>query len=212
MNTVASRHEAGTEEILGYWFGGLDDTGTLDMRSEQCRKWHAKSEETDLEIRELFLASYLSRLNSRDAAADTDRDRLATILLFDQFPRNMFRDTRRMYEADTVALELCLDALQGKRDESLPLIYRLFMYMPLMHSESLPHQERTLKLFSELPEVAQSRCPQNVPFFEMAYNHYARAHHEIIRRFGRFPHRNALLGRDSTPEEIEFLAEENSSF
>ncbi|HSK38165.1 MAG TPA: DUF924 family protein [Arenibaculum sp.] len=203
---------ARTGGILDYWFGELGDLTLIEMQSDQCRRWYGKDPATDAYVRDTWLGEYKFCLTSKDYwSLGTARDWAALVILFDQFPRNMFRDTPAMYEADPLALGLCLDAIDRKLDQELPLIQRMFLYMPLMHSEELAMQDRMLALFEALPDQAGERCPQNVGFFEMARG-FARQHHHIVARFGRFPHRNAILGRATTAEEETFLKEPHSSF
>lgn len=123
---------------------------------------------------------------------------LAEIIILDQFSRNIYRGTDRAFAADGMALVLAQDAVDKGYDKLLELTMRQFLYMPFMHSESVKMQEQSVKLF------AASEKQENFD--------YALRHKEIIDRFGRFPHRNHILGRISTPEEIEFLKQKNSSF
>jgi uncharacterized protein (DUF924 family) len=158
-------------------------------------RWFAPDPAFDEACRTRFLLTY-------EAAARGDLNEwelspegsLAVVLLLDQFPRNMFRGTRRVYATDPAALMTADRAIEKGQDRQVAPALRRFFYLPFMHSEELRHQERSVALNEELgdPEVAK----------------WARHHHDIIRRFGRFPHRNALLGRESTPEEARFLAEE----
>jgi len=122
---------------------------------------------------------------------------LALIVVLDQFPRNMFRGTARAFSTDSQALAAARGALERGLDQVLSPAERTFVYMPFEHAEDLAAQRRALALFEALD-------PNDME--------YARRHHEIIARFGRFPHRNAVLGRESTPEEIEFLKQPGSSF
>ena len=123
---------------------------------------------------------------------------LATVILFDQFPRNMFRGSPRAFAADEQALVTARAAVDAGLDRALDKDGRLFLYLPFEHSESLADQERSVALIATLGDPELDR--------------YAIAHRDIIQRFGRFPHRNAVLGRVSTAEEIEFLREPGSSF
>jgi uncharacterized protein (DUF924 family) len=200
-----------TDEVLSYWFEHLDDQHQLDMASPQCRRWHAKDPETDKEITRRFARHYEACCHGPFPADMSPRDRLALIVLFDQFTRNMFRDTARMYESDGVALQLSQDGIARHDQESLPLIYRMFLYMPLMHSEDLAHQERTVELFRGLHNLAAEKSPINRSFFQMALG-YATQHRDIVAKFGRFPHRNAILERTSTNDEQGFLREAGTSF
>jgi len=133
---------------------------------------------------------------------------LALILLLDQFPRNIYRDTPGMYRFDKRARALCVGGLEISIDARLRLIQRVFFYLPLEHSESADDQAWCVDLMRGLArETPQDQ--QNV--FE-DFVGYAEAHKKVIDRFGRFPHRNAILGRDSSREEIEFLDQLGSSF
>lgn len=205
--------QALSTEAPNYWFGGVDDTTTLTMDHEAVRRWNAKMPEVDAYIRTNFLSLY------RDLRGEVERgwtpptiaERLGAVLVLDQFPRHIYRDQAAMYGSDDLACRLTLDALKTEEHKSLPLAHRMFLYMPLMHSERVEDQRQEVQLFDQLRQDAKTRSPQNVQFFEMSY-HYARRHLEIVELFGRFPHRNAILGRQTTPAEAEFLKEPNSSF
>ena len=128
----------------------------------------------------------------------TPEGRLAEILVLDQFSRNVYRDTARAFAQDALALALAQELVASGQDRSLPTAQRVFTYMPYMHSESALIHEQALALF------AQPGMENNLDF--------ERRHKAIIDRFGRYPHRNAILGRTSTPEELAFLSEPGSSF
>jgi uncharacterized protein (DUF924 family) len=190
-------HQSTSAEVLLFWFGPPSERGKAH------KHWFVKSEAFDLEVRERFLAVY------EDAAAgklahlkESAADCLALIVLLDQFPRNMFRGTPRAFATDPLALEIARHAVTRGFDRSLLPMERLFVYLPFEHSENLADQERACDLTQPLDLV--------VP--ELKAYSYALAHRDIIRRFGRFPHRNAILGRASTPEELEFLKGPGSSF
>jgi uncharacterized protein (DUF924 family) len=131
-----------------------------------------------------------------DRWADSTRGSLALVILLDQFTRNIYRGTRRMYEGDEKALAICLQVIDRGDDKCLSNDERQFLYMPLMHSEDRAIQDRSLAKFAELGESLD----------------YAQQHAEIVFRFGRFPHRNAIPERESTLEEVEFLQQPGSSF
>jgi uncharacterized protein (DUF924 family) len=139
---------------------------------------------------------------------ESPRGRLAFVVVLDQFSRNMFRGDSRTFATDPRALEVALRAIDQGDDKKLGRDERTFLYMPLMHSEDRATQKRCVELFAafrdELPADQQGPLSNNLRYAEM--------HRNIVERFGRFPHRNAVLGRDSTPEEVEFLKGENSSF
>lgn len=133
---------------------------------------------------------------------------LATIILLDQFARNIYRGSERMYAGDELALTLARRVLSHPRRDELPVTYQTFVCMPLMHAEDLPAQEECVAHFERLFQLANDQLKpglkQNLE--------YARLHRDIVARFGRFPHRNALLGRETTAEEAEFLKTPGSSF
>ena len=195
------------ETILRFWFGTASDDLVV---AEECAKlWWKKNPLVDAEIRERF-AGVL------DAAANGQLDnwlghahgRLAMIILADQFSRNMYRDTPRAFENDALALSWCKGGLESGVDHDLRPIERVFHYMPLEHSESVDDQQRSVAMFTEL---AQSVPAQQRKLFD-GYVDYAVRHRDIVQRFGRFPHRNAILGRESTDEEVAFLQQPGSSF
>jgi uncharacterized protein (DUF924 family) len=156
-------------------------------------KWFSKDEAFDQACRDRFMLTY-------EAAARGDLNEweltpegsLAVILLLDQFPRNMFRGRRETYKTDPVALMAADRAIERGFDHKVEPEFRRFFYLPFMHSESLRHQERSVALNQAMGEDSIK---------------WARHHHDIVARFGRFPHRNAILGRESTPEEARFLEE-----
>lgn len=133
---------------------------------------------------------------------------LALILLTDQFPRNIYRDTPRAFAFDPLARAWCKEGLRNRMHESLRPIERVFFYLPLEHSESLDDQLHAVALFEELVTIV----PQEQRNTFDGFVDYAHRHHEVIGRFGRFPHRNRILGRTSTEEELRFLEQKGSSF
>lgn len=193
--------------VLRYWFGrDPDDPG---LAKERASLWWSKAPQTDKEIRERFktlvLAAGRGFLGNWKS---TVHGRLALILLTDQFPRNIYRGQPQAFAFDGIALELSLKGLASWEDRLLKPIHRVFFYLPFEHSEVLEHQHRSVDLFRELVlEVPVSRKQTFAGFLNFAIRHCA-----IIERFGRFPHRNAILGRESTPEEVDFLKQPRSSF
>lgn len=136
---------------------------------------------------------------------DDAPSRLAEILLLDQFTRNIFRDTPRAFAGDAQALALANDLMNNGLDLTLPPFMRWFAYLPFEHSESLADQEHAVALFTRLRTDTQDGA------FDAALD-YAIRHRDVVARFGRFPHRNAILGRASTAEELSFLSQPGSSF
>jgi uncharacterized protein (DUF924 family) len=195
------------ECILDFWFGTNPDDAAV--AKEQAELWWSKNRETDEKMRQRFEESV------RAAAAGelnewrtTARGRLALIILTDQFPRNIYRETARAFSCDSKALAWCLDGLDERIDLELRPIERVFFYLPLEHAESREHQAKAVECFTEL--VASIPTEQRSTFEE--YLDFAMRHRDIIERFGRFPHRNNILGRESTAEELAFLTEPGSGF
>ncbi len=200
--------EQAQRDILEFWFGDTDASGAYD--ASRGALWFGKSDDTDRSIRERF-----GGLVRRGAAGELDdwastaQGRIALILLLDQFTRNIFRGSGDMYQADDRALRLALEGIERGHDDELHPVQRLFMYLPLEHSEELSHQEQSVKLCQKL--AATITDPELKARYD-DFTGYAEAHRDIIAQWGRFPHRNALLGRESTPEEQAFLAKPGSSF
>jgi uncharacterized protein (DUF924 family) len=208
--------------ILSYWFADLDDRSTLDAATEPFRtclaRWYGKHAAIDREIRERFEPDLQEILGPR-AALDREREAwarepqglLALVILLDQLPRNMYRGTPGMYANDALALATAREAIARGAGESLPLVRRMFLFVPLMHAEDLATQREMVAHFEGLAAEAARRSPQSLGFFEGALRS-ARSHAEVIERFGRFPHRNAILSRASTPDEEEYLRGPDAGF
>lgn len=181
-------------EILDFWFGPPDSP----ERGRPRKVWFQKSDSFDAEIRSRFLGTW-----ERAARGELERWQatplacLALVVVLDQFPRNMFRGTARAFSSDSAALAASESLVGRGFDRPLLPVERVFAYLPFEHAEDLAAQRRSLALFETL---------------DSGYRDYARRHYEIVSRFGRFPHRNAILGRQSTAEEIEFLSRPGSSF
>ena len=186
------------EDIHDYWFGPLDAAGMA--RPEQHKLWFSASDATDADLRQRFGALVERALAGElQGWAGADAGLVARVLLLDQFTRNIFRDTPRAFAGDPQALALARETVASGRHRRLPAIHRVFLYLPLEHCEDLATQDECLRLFAELEQVAGSEQIAG-------FTRYARAHREVIAQFGRFPHRNAILGRESTPDELEHLA------
>lgn len=141
---------------------------------------------------------------------DASRSTLALIILLDQFSRNIYRGTAKAFAQDSLALEICLRAIDNGFDKMLHSVERLFFYMPLEHSEDIEIQKKSVEYFSVMEKLFPT--PPSLASMVSEFRKYAEMHYVIIERFGRFPHRNEVLGRESTPEEIEFLKQPGSSF
>ena len=193
--------------ILQFWFGDVDALGRSDVM--HSRRWFMKDEAFDREIADRFGQTFADvRAGMREAWLDDPRGRVAYVIVLDQFPRNMFRATARMFEGDRQALAAAVEGIARHDDAELTVNERSFLYMPYMHSEDIDMQDRSVALFTELAE----RAPSELRGSLLAGVKYAEKHREIVERFGRFPHRNTLLGRQSTPAELAFLAEPDSAF
>ena len=195
------------EEVLEFWFGALSATGRAD--DAHAQRWWKKDAGFDGLIRERFGALHAAvAKGEREAWRETARGALSYVIVLDQFSRNMYRDTPRMFAQDARALQAALAAVDRGFDRQLAFDERGFLYMPLMHSEDRALQDRCVALFAafrdELAGDERKRAAGSLD--------YAERHRAIVQRFGRFPHRNALLGRTSTGEEVEFLTQPGSSF
>jgi len=185
--------------LLDVWFGPPGDPD----HERQRAIWFKATEEFDASLRQAFIADYeaaaVGQLRPWEALP---AGALALVLLLDQIPRNIFRDTRDAYATDAAARAVADRALRQGFDRLVPQVWRLFFYMPFHHSEDLEDQRRSVALFDTLPRDPDRRA---------SLRRYGRAYVEVIERFGRFPHRNRILGRESTPDEIDFLAERDKS-
>ncbi|WP_429073694.1 DUF924 family protein [Aeromonas veronii] len=196
------------QPLLDLWFG--DEADDVLRATRQAPLWWGKSSETDA-----LLASRFGELAEAAAKgslahwADAPSGRLALILLLDQLPRNIHRGTPAAFAQDPQARDLCLKGLSIGADKSLSPLERVFFYLPLEHAESREQQVRSVALFEALA-AEQAGTPAQATFAGFA--DFARRHQVIIERFGRFPHRNDILGRTSTPEEAAFLQQPGSGF
>ncbi len=186
-------------EVLHFWFG----SDLQHVPPVLQKRWFAQDPAVDAEILTRFIALYHEAL-----AGELDNWRrgplrcLAYVILLDQFPRNMFRGTPKAFASDPLALAAARDGVHRAFDREVPPLGRAFFYLPFEHSEDLADQDECARL------LAQWQGESELARFA----DYARRHREVIVRFGRFPHRNALLGRESTPEELYFLRQPGSSF
>jgi uncharacterized protein (DUF924 family) len=184
---MATETPGWAREVVGFWFGEL-----------KPEDWFGKSDAVDATIRDRFLGLHANLALCPPTVGLDPQRLLAAILVFDQFPRNMFRGTPQAFATDALALQLATGAIRDGLDLHLSTAERLFVYLPFEHSENADDQARAVSLITRLNDAEWTR--------------YAVAHKDIIDRFGRFPHRNDVLGRTSTPEEIDFLRQPGSSF
>lgn len=198
-----------TERINGFWFGKTDKNGLC--APEKSSVWFAKDENFDRLVgREFGGFLPLARSGELDGMLQTPRGTLSFIILTDQFPRNMHRGRPESFAFDDIALAASRKGAELGFHSVLFPMERLFFFMPVMHSEDISVQRTSVKTFSSLADEFKD----SAEVFEFLENSadYARRHYEIIEKFGRYPHRNKILGRKSTPEEIEFLKQSESSF
>jgi uncharacterized protein (DUF924 family) len=177
-------------EILKFWF---EDT--------KPAQWFQKNPDFDHEITARFESDYvLASHNIYDGWMHDAKSSLALVILLDQFPRNMYRDTPRMYATDDKALKVAKHAIAKKYNTMMGINEKVFLYLPFEHSENLSDQEVSLALFKPTQSI------------DPTYYNYAKRHYEVIKKFGRFPHRNAILERQSTKLEEEYLSKPDSGF
>jgi uncharacterized protein (DUF924 family) len=186
-------------EVLDFWFGREGEPEYGQFRDE----WFRKDPAFDARVTEQFADLYEEAAGGNLEGWRNDAvSCLALVILLDQFPRNMFRGDGRTHAEDGRALGASKYAVEHALDRELPAFQRMFLYMPFMHSENTDDQRRSVELFERL--AGEVGAPDVVS--------YAVAHRDIVEQFGRFPHRNEILGRETTPEEAVFLTKEGSSF
>ncbi|MGF1604053.1 MAG: DUF924 family protein [Thermosynechococcaceae cyanobacterium] len=187
------------DDILTFWFG----SPAQDEFGKPRQVWFRKNPGFDQAICDRFSLPYQqAAAGTLDHWQQTANGCLALLLLLDQFPRNMFRDTPQAFATDTQALAMAKSAVEQQLDQQLLPVQRWFVYLPFEHSEQWDDQLRSLQLWQTLHDDPDSASPLD----------YAQRHADVIERFGRFPHRNQILGRPSTPEEQAFLQQRGSSF
>lgn len=189
----SAQRRSNVDEILEFWFGAENaDNG------EPQSPWFIVNPEFDRLCTERFLHRYEEAADGLlDDWRAEPRSCIALVLLLDQFPRNMFRDTARAFATDAKARDVTRHAIAAGIDRAMSPLQRMFLYLPLEHSESLDDQSDSVRLARELDAESPGRANSRK---------YAEQHFETIKRFGRFPARNAALGRQSTQEELDFLA------
>lgn len=196
-------------EILDFWFGKL--TIGESCREDKRKLWWSKSHEMDHYIRNKFgkyigfaIAEHLPKW------LETPRGTLAYIIVLDQFSRHVFRNSKKAYSQDSLALKSCVEGMGKGFDTELHPIERTFFYMPLMHSEDMDMQKLSIRKYNEL--VSEYKPDKNLYPLLCESRDFAQRHFDIIEKFGRFPHRNKALRRESTTEENEFLQDPRNLF
>ena len=188
------------QEVIHFWLGTApEDIGAVDAAS---KRWYAADARFDAQVRDRF---HTTIRRAREGAfrnwEDTPHGALALVILLDQLSRNAYRGTPEAFAGDARALAVATSALEAGVERELGCAGRAFLYHPFEHSEDPADQERSVRLFESLVGAAPAPWRQ----FAADFVPYAHAHREVIARFGRFPHRNAILGRISTPEELAYL-------
>jgi uncharacterized protein (DUF924 family) len=193
--------------VLDYWFGDLDQTPSYFARHN--RLWFGGEAEVDEHIRTTFEADLeLAVAGQLGRWEETPKGSLALIVLLDQFSLNLYREQPRSYEQSALAVPIAERAIGQGRDWVLTPAERVFLYLPFEHGETLALQARSVALFDAL---AQSSTPA-LREVMADYHHWAVRHQRVVARFGRFPDRNEVFGRPSTPEELAFLASDEAPF
>lgn len=194
------------QPILDYWFGQADDG---DCANQKASLWWGKSPDIDADIRERFEPLRQLLINGGNRYwLQFPESRLAAIITLDQFSRNIYRDTPTAFAADQLALNWCVSGIEAGLDKQLRPIERVFFYLPMEHAEDLGMQHRCLWQFQQLLEIVPDAHRETF----VGFADYAKQHMDVIERFGRFPHRNTVLRRQSTPAELEYLAQPDSGF
>lgn len=192
------------DAILKFWFGHVEET--IVPSESRSRVWFGETLEVDTEIKEKFSASLERAIGGKCVDWENDsRGQLALIIVLDQFSRHIYRDTSQAFAQDNYALSICTKGMEKQDDHSLSLIERVFYYFPLLHSEEINFQEKSIRAYRMLVELA---FPETQMIYESFFK-FANHHYNIVQRFGRFPQRNAALGRESTEEEIKYIKESN---
>lgn len=195
------------QPVLHHWFG--DAKNDVNCANEKSALWWGKVAEVDVEIGQRFEPILQLLVNGGNRYwLQFAESRLAAIITLDQFSRNIYRDTPTAFAADQLALNWCLSGIEAGLDKQLRPVERVFFYMPMEHAEDLGVQHRCVWHFQQLMEVV----PEGHQETFSGFLDFAESHAAVIEKFGRFPHRNAILGRESTPEELDYLAQPGSGF
>ena len=195
------------DEVLSFWIGELDSNGQVP--DSVSKRWFAKNDEFDQLMTTKFEMHLDAALNGGfDEWAMTNEGQVALIILLDQFPRNIYRNQPKSFAFDSKAIGVAAAFTKDEAFAKSPVFYRYFGLMPFMHSEDLQTQKTGMTYFEALKNDSPEQFkPLLVKVYESAVAHY-----DIVAKYGRFPHRNKILERESTAEEIEFLKQPGSSF
>jgi len=193
------------EEILDFWFEGIDEDSEVAPDSNLVKKWFIVSEKFDTEVRKNFETDLKKAQNGEYKNWEDDpRGRLALIILFDQFSRQIHRGLEKAFVSDIAALELSLRSIKDGFDGRVNFVERIFYYMPIMHTESKEVQVTSVEIFEKHLREAERYEDQNIQLFQLNLEHAVK-HRDVIFQFNRFPFRNDAMGRRSTSDEREFM-------
>ncbi len=193
-------------DILGFWFDGVSDDTEIRRESPAYARWFGRSEQIDAHIVSVYGADVeRARAGELDDWRSEPQSALALILLLDQLPRHVFRGRAEAFSSDAEALAIAVACIDAGMDQHLSLCERVFLYLPVQHSERLDDHDLALRCFSALVDVATTKA---LPILGLCRSGMQAEleHIDVLRRFGRYPYRNAALGRASTPDEAAWLA------
>lgn len=194
------------DEVNKFWLGRVEET--IIPSEHRAKIWFGEDKDVDNEIKSLFNSDLEKAIKGEyESWQETPHGQLALILILDQFSRHIHRDTPQAFAQDSKALAICLQGISIEADHALSLIERVFYYFPLLHSETLNHQEQAVRSYQILAELA---FPETRVIYD-SFLRFANHHYTIIQRFQRFPQRNRVLNRQSTPEEMVYLREIEAS-
>ena len=199
--------EAECRAVLDFWFDGCEqDAPHIDAR---MNRWFGADDTLDAEIRDRFGDLVTQASNGElDHWGEDARGRLALIILLDQFRRNIFRGTAEAFDRDKQALQLCVDGIVSRAYKKLRTEEQIFFFMPLQHTESIKLQDKSVSIYQALAKNVSETLRET--FLTTAQ--FAELHRDIIDQYGRFPHRNKVLGRDNTADEEDYLAADGTAF
>jgi uncharacterized protein (DUF924 family) len=193
-------HVDSAEQVVDFWFGRDEDPE--EVQGKRAARWFVRDDAFDAQVRIRFGSLVDAAISGELGAWNlSPRSWLALLILLDQFPRNLYRDSALAFSGDDKAQRTALAGIARGDDLAVPVRYRAFAYLPLEHAEDLPLQRRCIALFEALAASPEAKPTEAYT----RYLGYARRHYDVIQRFGRFPHRNRVLGRASTPDEQAYL-------
>lgn len=195
--------------ILEFWFGSVNISDNQQTAKQQAKLWWSKDDAVDKEIQHRFEPTLKALLTGHYSNwFETPQGRLAAIIVLDQFSRNMYRNSAHAFSQDSLALYWTLEGIRQGDDKKLSPLQKVFFYLPLEHCEQLSMQNLAIEKFEQLA----ANSYQGFADLAQGFLDFAHQHHAVISQFGRFPHRNALLSRTSSAEELEYLAKPGAGF